>query len=127
MRYDLRSIGKLLGKWIFAALFIVAGVGHFRSTESFVKIMPPYVPMHREVVLLSGVIEIVLGALLLIPATSSVAAWGLIALLVAVFPANIYMYHHRELFPIAPWVLLLRLPLQVVLIIWAYAYAKRKN
>ncbi len=86
---------RLAGKCVFASLFLIAGVGHFASTESFVKIMPPYIPFHRELVLLSGVIEIALGVLLLVPKTSRMAAWGLVALLIAVFPANVYLYQHH--------------------------------
>jgi uncharacterized membrane protein len=86
--------------------------------------MPPYLPLHRELVLLSGVFELALGILLLIPPTTNLAAWGLIALLIAVFPANLYMYQHRELFQVPPLALLLRLPLQGVLILWAWAYTR---
>jgi uncharacterized membrane protein len=122
---------KLAGKCVFAALFVVSGVGHFRSTETFMKFMPPYLPFHRELVLLSGVFELALGLLLLVPQTTRIAAWGLIALLIAVFPANIYMYQHRELFSelfdISPLALLLRLPLQVLLIAWAWAYIRETN
>jgi uncharacterized membrane protein len=121
------KIWKFAGKCVFAALFLFVGVEHFRSTESFVKIMPPYLPFHRELVLASGVFEITLGALLLVPQTTRPAAWGLIALLIAVFPANLYMYQHRELFQISPLALLLRLPLQVLLIAWAWVYARDEN
>jgi uncharacterized membrane protein len=123
----LMKILKFAGKCIFATPFLVSGVGHFVSTNTFVKIMPPYLPLHRELVLLSGAIEIALGVLLLVPQTTRWAAWGLIALLIAVFPANIYMYQHRELFQIPPLVLLLRLPLQVLLIAWAWVYARSEN
>ncbi len=87
---------------MFAALFLVAGVGHFAATGLFLKIMPPYLPLHRELVLISGAIEIALGVMLLIPRTSRLAAWGLVALLIAVFPANIYVYQHRDMFPVVP-------------------------
>lgn len=117
-------IWKLVGKCILAALFVVAGALHFISTDSFVKIMPPYVPYHRELVFLSGVFEIVLGVLLLIPKSSRFAAWGSIALLIAVFPANIYMFQHQELFHLSPLVLLLRLPMQGILIFWAWIYTQ---
>ena len=80
------KILKFAGKCVFATFFLVAGVGHFTSTDFFVKIMPPYLPFHRELVYVSGVFEIVLGVLLLIPQTTRLAAWGLIALLIAVFP-----------------------------------------
>ncbi len=116
---------KLAGKCVFAAVFVVAGVAHFAATDFFLKIMPPYIPFHREVVLLSGAIEVALGILLLIPRTSGLAAWGLVALLIAVFPANIYAYQHRDQFtpfPHSDLVHLLRLPFQGVLIYWAYSY-----
>lgn len=115
----------LVGRWIFAALFVAGGVGHFVKTDVYLRIMPPYLPYHRALVLLSGVFEVVLGILLLVPPTSRPAAWGLIALLVAVFPANVYMYRHTEEFGLSPTLLLLRLPLQGVLILWAYAYTRR--
>jgi uncharacterized membrane protein len=115
----------LVGKWVFAALFVAGGVGHFVKTDVYMKIMPPYLPYHRALVLLSGVFEVALGILLLVPTTTRLAAWGLIALLVAVFPANLYMYQHPEKFGLSPTLLLLRLPLQVVLILWAYAYTRR--
>ena len=112
-------------KSAFAALFLVGGVGHFLATDYYMKIMPPYLPYHRELVLLSGVFEVVLSLLLLVPTTSRLAAWGLIALLIAVFPANVYMYQYAEAFSVEPIVLLLRLPIQGLLILWAYAYTKR--
>jgi uncharacterized membrane protein len=121
------KIWKFIGKCLFAAIFIYVGVAHFRSPEFFVKIMPPYLPYHRELVLLSGFFEIALGALLLVPRTTRPAAWGLIALLIAVFPANFYMYQHHELFQISQLALLLRLPLQVLLIAWAWVYTRDQN
>jgi uncharacterized membrane protein len=115
----------LVGKSVFAALFILGGVLHFIVPESYLRIMPPYLPYHRPLVLLSGVFEIALGVLLLVPRFSKLAAWGLIALLIAVFPANIYLYQHQEIWPLTPLVHLLRLPLQGVLILWAYLYTRR--
>jgi uncharacterized membrane protein len=121
-----RATGTLIGKWIIGVLFVAAGIAHFVAPGFFMKIMPPYLPLHRELVLVSGVAEVLLGVLLLVPRTSRYAAWGLIALLIAVFPANIYVYQNRESFPqLPPLVHLLRLPLQGVLILWAYAYTRR--
>jgi uncharacterized membrane protein len=101
--------------------FVIAGINHFRSPDFYVRMMPPYLPLHRELVWLSGVAEVVLGVLLLIPRTSIAAAWGLIALLAAVFPANVQMALHPETFPsLSPAALWLRLPLQGVLIAWAW-------
>jgi uncharacterized membrane protein len=118
---------RFAGKCAFAAVFLVAGVTHFTSTGFFLKIMPPYLPFHREIVLLSGAIEIALGILLLIPKTSRLAAWGLVALLIAVFPANIHAYQHQELFSPFPYssaLHFLRLPFQGVLLLCAYAYTR---
>ncbi len=124
MDRDARRIGRVVGKWIFAGLFVLAGVGHFAAPEAYMRIMPPYLPYHRELVLISGACEVALGVLLLIPKTSRLAAWGMIALLLAVFPANVFMYQNADRFAIPPALLLLRLPLQGLLILWAYAYTR---
>ncbi|HEX7176517.1 MAG TPA: DoxX family membrane protein [Pyrinomonadaceae bacterium] len=114
---------KLILKFLFAAFFVLAGLNHFTNADFYLKIMPPYLPLHLLLVYLSGAAEIVLGLLLLIPKFTRVAAWGLIALLVAVFPANIHMAINHEFYPeynvAAVW---LRLPLQLVLIALAYWY-----
>ena len=118
-------LAEAVGRSMFSGLFVVAGVGHFLNPEMFVKIVPPYLPAPKLLVLISGVVEIVLGVLLLVPRVSRLAAWGIIALLVAVFPANVYMFQHAESFEIPRWALLARLPLQALLIYWAYRYTKR--
>src|ERR1700722_12674716 len=82
-----RRIALLLA----AAFFITAGILHFTKTAFYLKIMPPYVPWHLAMVRISGVCEILGGLGLLIPQTRRAAAWGLVALLIAVFPANLYM------------------------------------
>ncbi|MFO0944993.1 MAG: DoxX family protein [Planctomycetota bacterium] len=111
-------------KFLFAAFFVLAGVGHFANPNFFLKIMPPYLPWHLELVYLSGAFEILLGLMLLIPPLQRWAAWGLIALLIAVFPANIYLFQNQHLLPASPTLHLLRLPFQGVLILWAYAYTR---
>jgi uncharacterized membrane protein len=120
-----RTRWRLVGKWIFGVAFIVAGVLHFVRPEWYMKIMPPYLPWRRPLVLISGVAEVGLGALLLVPRFSAIAAWGLIALLIAIFPANIYVYQHQEILPASPLFHLLRLPLQGLLILWAWVYTRR--
>jgi uncharacterized membrane protein len=116
---------KLVSKILLAALMLFAGTMHFVNPGFFTNIMPPYLPFHLELVYLSGVIELVLGVFLLIPKTSHMAAWGVIALLIAVFPANIYLYQHQELLPGSPLVHFLRLPLQGVFILWAYWHTRQ--
>ena len=122
MRRYLSPLRILLG-----LLFIAAGANHFFRPEFYESIMPPYLPWHLPLVYISGVAEIVLGALLLVPHWQRVAAWGLIALLVAIFPANIHMALHPELYSWSPALLWVRLPLQVVLIAWAYLYTRAPN
>jgi uncharacterized membrane protein len=115
------GILKLVMRWLLGLLFIAAGANHFRDPSFYVRMMPPYLPWHRGLVLVSGACEIVLGGLLLVPRYSHYAAWGLIALLIAVFPANLYMAMNPDLYPrISPAALWVRLPLQGVLIAWAY-------
>ena len=113
-------------KWLLGLLFIVAGLNHFRVAEFYVKIMPPYLPWPLELVYLSGIMEVALGGLLLVPKWTRLAAWGLIALLIAVFPANIHMALRPDLFPEFDRVVLwLRLPLQGVFIAWAFWFTRK--
>ena len=103
------------------AIFMIgAGTMHFLSPHFYLKIMPPYLPFHLELVYLSGFFEFTLGLLLLVPRCSRLAAWGIFALLIAVFPANIFLYQNQELLPASPMVHLLRLPLQALFLLWAY-------
>ena len=118
---------KLVLRVVFAVFFVGAGVNHFLKTDFYLRMMPPYVPMHVTMVQISGVAEVVLGVLLLVPQTTAMAAWGLIALLVAVFPANVQMALRPQTFPeFQPTALWLRLPLQVVMIAWAFWYTGKK-
>jgi uncharacterized membrane protein len=113
-------------RWLLAGLFVAAGVMHFVRPQVYVAIMPPYLPWHLPLVYASGVCEILLGVMLLIPRVQRAAAWGLIVLLIAVFPANVHMALNPELFPnIPPAVLWARLPLQGVLIAWAWWVSRR--
>lgn len=87
--------------------------------------MPLYLPWHLELVYLSGGLEVALGILLLIPRYASLAAWGLIALLIAVFPANLHMALDTPLYPeFSPAAIWLRLPVQGVLLAWAYWFTR---
>ena len=116
---------KTVSRIILGVLFVLAGMNHFVNTAFYLGIMPPYLPWHLALVYLSGVAEVGLGGLLLIPRWSAPAAWGLIALMVAVFPANLHMALHAGLYPWASVTgLWLRLPLQGVLIAWTYWYTR---
>lgn len=106
--------------WIMGPLYVAAGLNHFVSPDFYLAIMPPYLPWPEGLVVLSGLAEIALGVLVLVPRTRALAGWGLALLLVAVFPANLHMALHPEQFPDVPTTgLYLRLPLQLVLIAWA--------
>lgn len=112
---------KGLGLGIVFVWFFVGGIGHFTSTDFFVAIVPPWVPFPVWTVYISGVFEIVLALLVLWPKVRPLAGWGLIALTVAVTPANIHMFMNPELFPQAPQsAYLIRLIVQIflLLLIW---------
>ena len=116
---------KTLTRYLLGGLFVAAGINHFIMTDFYVRIMPPYLPWHRELVYVSGVAEAVLGLLLLTRRWTAWAAWGLIALCVAVFPANVHMAMHAEHYPsFTPLGLWLRLPAQGLLIAWAWWYTR---
>jgi uncharacterized membrane protein len=118
------SRAKRILKVVLAALMVFAGVMHFVTPEPFVKIVPAQLPSPLALVYISGVFEILGGLGLLIRRTQRLAAWGLVALYVAVFPANINMAIHQISFddahPVPAAALWLRLPLQAVLIAWAW-------
>ena len=116
---------KVIVRVLFAAFFVIAGVTHFTNREFFLSIVPPYLPWPEMLVYVSGVAEIVLGVLLLVPSMMRIAAWGRIALLLAVFPANIHMAMNPQLYPGTPYsALLIRLPLQGVMIAIAYWFTR---
>lgn len=115
---------KQAGLYLMALLYIGAGVLHFVVPKFYLRIMPPYLPAHHLLVALSGVAEIVVGVGLLIPATRVWAAWATILLLIAIFPANVYMAYAPKFAAISPWIRWGRLPLQGVLIWWAWQYTK---
>lgn len=105
-----------------AAFYIYAGVAHFRNPKFFIKMMPPFVQSPKLMVDLSGVGEIMIGLGFLLSDTRPYAAMAAILLLIAVFPANVYMLTSGKFHRIPKWFLWLRLPLQGVLIYWAYIY-----
>ena len=114
-------------RWLLTAFMVLAGLNHFISPAPYVAIVPSALPAHLALVYLSGVAEILGGLGLILPATRRLAAWGLIALFLAIVPANINMaLHHLPMGgnDLPTWALWLRLPLQVVLIAWAWLYTR---
>lgn len=119
---------KAVMRWLLAGLFVAAGVMHFVRPQFYLSAMPPYLPWHLPLVYVSGVCEVLLGVLILVRRFQRAAGWGLIALLIAVFPANVHMALNPELFPnIPPAILWARLPLQAVLVAWAWWFTKREK
>ena len=109
--------------YVMAGFFIFAGYYHFKKPKFFLRIIPPFLPLKEWINWITGVAEIILGTLLLFPDTRSQAAWGVMVLLVAIFPANVYHLIAKGAGMKVPiWALWLRLPLQGVLIWWAYQY-----
>ena len=109
----MRALRALVGP-----LFVVAGALHFKHTRWYLSIMPDYLPAHRELVYASGAAEMAGGAGLMVARGAAVAGWWLIATLVAVFPANVWMAQHPERYPVPGGraSLFARLPLQAVFI-----------
>ena len=116
-----RSLPKRIALLLLVPFYVVAGVNHFANPEFYVAIMPPWLPAHLELVYLSGVFEILGGLAVLVPRLRSLAGWGLVALLLAVYPANLHMALNPEQFSaqLPVWAIYARLPFQFVFIAWA--------
>jgi uncharacterized membrane protein len=119
--------------WLMAVFYVLAGFNHLVNPAFYVAIVPPDLPAPEWLNLISGLAEIVLGVFMLEPRTRVFAAWGIIALLVAIFPSNVYVATANIGIPagtpgtgnaIANWV---RLPLQFVLMAWAWWYTKEER
>jgi uncharacterized membrane protein len=119
----------MIGRVLLGVLFLLSGSLHFLAPALYLRIMPPYLPAPLALVYISGAAELLGGAGLLIPSTRQVAAWGLVALLIAVLPANIYMATAHLSAPGImgqSWAQWLRIPLQVPLICWAWLYTRTR-
>ncbi len=119
----------MAGRILLAILFIVEGSLHFLFPQTYLKIMPPYLAAPLTLIQLSGAAEILGGLGLIIPTTRQIAAWGLVALLIAVLPANIYMATaHVQVSGIMgqSWAQWARIPLQLPLIYWAWLYTRSR-
>jgi uncharacterized membrane protein len=109
-----------IARWALAIVMVFAGVMHFVKPKFYLRIMPPYVPWHRACVIVSGIAEIALGAALVVDVARPWAAYALIALFVAVFPANVHMALHAKELRVPPAIGWGRLPFQAVFIAWAW-------
>ncbi len=123
------SKAQRVSVFVAAAGFVIAGSLHFIKPEPYIRIVPPWLPWHSQLVAISGVFEILGGLGLLLPLRRK-AAWGLVALLVAVFPANLYMAMDpvetgsTSISPLLRWG---RLPLQALLIWWVLWCTRRQS
>ncbi len=120
-------MAKSILRWILTVVMVGAGANHFINPAPYLGMMPDALPAHEALVYISGIFEMLGGLGLILPATRKLAAWGLVALLIAVFPANINMaVNHLPLGTdtIPTWALWARLPLQLVLIAWAYWFTR---
>ena len=116
---------RRIGLIALSVFFTVAGVNHFVDPDFYVRMLPPYLPAHLELVYLSGLFEILGGLGVLVARVRALAGWGLILLLVAVYPANIHMALNPEQFPdMSRMALYARLPFQLVFIAWAYWFTR---
>ncbi len=116
--------------WLMAGFYVVGGFNHLMNPDFYVAIIPPELPSPEWLNLISGLAEIVLGVFLLEPRTRALAAWGIIALLIAIFPANVYVAIANVGLPdgtpgtgnaLLNWV---RLPFQGLFVAWAWWYTR---
>ncbi len=116
--------------WVMSAAYVLAGFNHLMNPDFYVNIMPPRLPEPELLNVVSGLVEIVLGVFLLEPRTRVYAAWGIIALLIAVFPANLHVAMNNvdpstgEVGAGAGAVNYVRLPFQALFIVWAWWYTR---
>jgi uncharacterized membrane protein len=110
-------------RYLLAVIMIAAGILHFARPEKFAAIVPDWLPAHRALVAVSGFFEIAGGVGLLIRRVRRAAAWGLVALFLAVFPASVNMALNKILID-NPWILWGRLPFQAVLVAWAWWFTR---
>ena len=117
---------KILSIYIMGIFYIMAGIKHFQDPGWFVQIIPPILPYKYVLVYISGLFEVLLGVLLMIPNFQSSAAKGLIILLICVYPANIYLAQtNGAALGISPFIAWGRLPFQFVFIGLAYWHSKK--
>lgn len=110
-------------QYVLGIIFILAGMNHFRKPKLYEKVIPPYIPAHSTVVMLSGIAEMVLGFMLMNKNAQEGAAWGIIIAMILFIPVHIYMLQNKKAgLKLPKWLLILRIPLQFGIIFWAYLY-----
>lgn len=110
-------------QYLMGVLYVIAGMNHFRKPKVYERIIPPYIPGHSTVVMLSGIAEMILGFMVMNKNSQETAGWGILIMLLLFLPIHIYMLQSESASMKLPkWLLILRLPLQFVLMYWAFLY-----
>ena len=125
-----RNILKALCLLVLSSIYISVGVKHFTNPDYFLAIMPPYIPYHKFMVYLSGLLEIVFALMMIFKKTRFYGCWGIIFLLIGVFPANIYLYNSeipQKILSITKHEALIRLPYQLPLLLFAFWHSKKSS
>jgi uncharacterized membrane protein len=121
---------KKISLIIIAGFYVLAGINHFRSPDRYIRIIPAYLPAPHLLNLLAGIFEIVFGLMFIFKQTRKMAAWGIILMLIAFLPVHIDMIIHAPVmlgnFKVTPLIAWLRIPLQGLLILWAWWYTRNK-
>jgi len=122
---------KKISLVILAGFYILAGINHFRSPNSYVRIIPTYLPAPYLLNILAGIFEIAFGLMLIFKQTRKMAAWGIILMLIAFLPVHIDMIIHAPMMlgdiKVTPLIAWLRIPLQGLLIWWTWWYTRDNN
>lgn len=124
------SAFRTILRWVLAIFFIVAGANHFRDPATYLGMMPPWLPWPEAANVVSGAAEMAGGIGLVLPRFRRAAGWGLIALLIAIFPANLHVALQGRMpgYDFSPAMLWWRLPFQVVfiaLVAWVALFPRR--
>lgn len=123
-----RNLLRAVGLAVQSVFYIAGGINHFWHSRFYVNIMPPHYDHPLGLVQASGAAEILGGAGLLVPVTRRLSAWGTVAMLLVYYDVHFYMVRHPERFADVPvWALYARLPLQLVLIYWAWIYTRSEQ
>lgn len=119
----------LIARWLLAVFFVVAGLNHFRDPAFYLAMIPPMLPAPEALNVISGAAEILGGVGVLIARVRRAAGFGLIALLIAIFPANLYLALEGKMAGLdaSPTALWVRLPFQAVFILWVWWVAVRRS
>lgn len=110
-------------QYLLAILFLLAGFNHFRKPKLYQRVIPNYIPYKSSMVLLTGILEMIFGFMLITNESQHIGAWGIIILLILFIPVHLFMLQNEQAsLKLPKWVLVLRLPLQLVIMYWSFLY-----